>query len=126
MGPALACPMTEPIHVRMEQGRAGDMEANLARYDLVSIRLAVVCAETGSLSEAARLLHMSLSNASHRLSSLEEALGHALFTRRWRALVPTAAGLAVARGGRAILTQVDALRRELIAFEGEADGRPYR
>ena len=75
MGPALACPTTEPSHVRMEQGRAGDMGTNLARYDLVSIRLAVVCAETGSLSEAARLLHMSLSGASHRLSSLEEALG---------------------------------------------------
>lgn len=99
------------------------MEVNPARYDLVSIRLAVVCAETGSLSEAARLLHMSLSGASHRLSTLEEALGQALFTRRWRALVPTAAGMAVARRGRAILTEVDALRQELIASGGEADDR---
>lgn len=118
-----ACSTPEQVNVQMP-ARESSMGTNPARYDLVSIRLAVVCAETGSLSEAARLLHMSLSGASHRLSSLEEALGEALFRRKWRTLVPTAAGLAVAQRGRAILLQLDALRHELVAARRRAEAHP--
>lgn len=41
---------------------------NLAGIDLVSLRLVVLCAETQSLSAAARCLNMSVSCASHRLN----------------------------------------------------------
>ena len=37
---------------------------NLARFDLVSVRLAVACAQTGSLTTAARENHLALAAAS--------------------------------------------------------------
>lgn len=42
------------------------MSYNLARFDLVSIRLAVACAQTGSLTAAARDSHLALAAASRR------------------------------------------------------------
>ena len=51
---------------------------NLARFDLVSIRLAVSCAQTGSLTAAARSAHLALAAASRRIRELEEALGEPL------------------------------------------------
>ena len=62
----------------------------LARFDLVSLRLVVLCAELGSLSAAARCAHLSVSGASSRLSRLEQTFGTALF-RRARGLMPRTA-----------------------------------
>ena len=83
------------------QGRRGTV--NLARIDLASIRLVVLCAETGSLSAAARLAHLSVSGASHKLSFLEESLGAKLFERHRRGLRPTRGGQMVASNGRLML-----------------------
>lgn len=94
-------------------------EANLARFDLISIRLAVYCHETGSLSAAARRAHMSLSRASQRLSALEDAMGHRLFERHCHGLTPTAEGLTVARHGRALMQTVDRLSRDLARFAAD-------
>ena len=47
---------------------------NLQRLDFASIRLVVLCAESGSLSEAPRRCHLSLSGASHRLKAFEDAV----------------------------------------------------
>jgi len=83
------------------QGRRGIV--NLTRIDLASIRLVVLCAETGSLSAAARLAHISVSGASHKLSFLEESLGAKLFERHRRGLRPTRGGQMVASNGRLML-----------------------
>ena len=72
---------------------------NLARLDLVSIRLVVLCAELGSLSAAAKWAHCTLSAGSQRISALEEALGRRLFVRDHRGLRPTEAGQLVAQHG---------------------------
>eukprot|EP01034_Spumella_vulgaris_P005817 gene5817-7419_t len=45
---------------------------NLARFDLVTIRLAVSCAQTGSLTAAARGAHLALAAASRRIRELED------------------------------------------------------
>ena len=82
---------------------------NIARVDLVSLRLVLTCVETGTLSTAAAVLHLSVSGASHRLRSLEDALGVQLFLRQRRGLEPTPAGQLVAKKGQSIL----ALVREL-------------
>ncbi|MDB5932213.1 MAG: LysR family transcriptional regulator, partial [Polaromonas sp.] len=65
------------------------MSYNLARFDLVSIRLAVACAQTGSLTAAARGSHLALAAASRRIRELEDALGDTLFERHARGLLPT-------------------------------------
>ena len=86
---------------------------NLARFDFVSIRLAVTCAQTGSLTAAARDCNLVLPAASRRIRDLETALGEPLFDRHSRGLRPTAAGRAFMRRGLAILQEMDQLMGEL-------------
>ncbi len=86
---------------------------NLARFDFVSVRLAVVCARVGNLTEAARECHLVLPAASRRLRDLERALGEPLFERHPRGLKPTALGRAFTKRGMAILHELDNLRVEL-------------
>lgn len=86
---------------------------NLARFDLVSIRLAVACAQTGSLTAAARESHLALAAASRRIRELEDALGSALFERHAKGLSPTAAGRAFVKHGVALLQTMEQLGGEL-------------
>lgn len=86
---------------------------NLARFDLVSIRLAVACAQGGSLTAAARQMHLALAAASRRVRELEDAIGQPLFERHARGLTPTAAGRVVAKHGLALLQTMDQLGGEL-------------
>ncbi len=86
---------------------------NLARFDFVSVRLAVVCARVGNLTEAARECNLVLPAASRRLRDLERALGAQLFERHPRGLKPTALGRAFTKRGMAILHELDNLLVEL-------------
>jgi DNA-binding transcriptional LysR family regulator len=86
---------------------------NLARFDLVSIRLAVYCAQTGSLTAAARDSHLALAAASRRIRDLETALGEALFERHPRGLLPTAAGRVFVKHGLTLLQTMEQLGGEL-------------
>jgi DNA-binding transcriptional LysR family regulator len=86
---------------------------NLARFDLVSIRLAVACAQGGSLTAAAAEAHLALAAASRRLRELEAAVGEPLFERHARGLTPTAAGRVFARHGLALLQALEQLGSEL-------------
>ena len=89
------------------------MSYNLARFDLVSIRLAVACAQTGSLTAAARGSHLALGAASRRIRELEDALGDALFERHARGLLPTAAGRVLVKHGLGLLQIMEQLGAEL-------------
>lgn len=89
------------------------MQINLARFDLVSIRLAVACFQTGSLSAAARNAHLALAAASRRLRELELAVGDILFERHARGLIPTAAGRVFVKHGLTLLQTMDQLGTEL-------------
>jgi DNA-binding transcriptional LysR family regulator len=86
---------------------------NLARFDLVSIRLAVACAQSGSLTAAAREAHLALAAASRRLRELEGALGETLFERHARGVAPTAAGRVFVKHGLALLQTIEQLGGEL-------------
>ena len=86
---------------------------NLARFDLVSIRLAVACAQTGSLTAAARDSHLALAAASRRIKELESALGDALFERHARGLLPTSAGRVFVKHGLNLLQTMEQLGAEL-------------
>lgn len=89
------------------------MSYNLARFDLVSIRLAVACAQTGSLTAAARGSHLALAAASRRLRELEHALGDTLFERHPRGLSTTAAGRVFVKHGLTLLQSMERLGAEL-------------
>lgn len=86
---------------------------NLARFDFVSIRLAVLCAQTGSLTTAARECNLVLPAASRRLKELETATGCQLFVRHSRGLDITPAGRVFMRRGLALLQEMDGLVSEL-------------
>ena len=86
---------------------------NLARFDLVSIRLAVACFQTGSLSTAARASHLALAAASRRIKALENALGDVLFERHARGLLPTPAGRVFVKHGLTLLQTMEQLGCEL-------------
>lgn len=86
---------------------------NLARFDLVTIRLAVACAESGSLTAAARESHLALAAASRRIRELELTLGGALFERHARGLTPTAAGRVFVKHGLNLLQTVEHMGTEL-------------
>ena len=106
-------------HAQAAMGESGE-RMNLAGIDFVSLRLVVLCAEHGSLSIAARHAHMSLSCASHRLSTAEEVFGARLFDRDHRGLHLTHAGAAFLTHARAIL---DILRSGLHQLRSMAAGR---
>lgn len=86
---------------------------NLARFDLVSIRLAVACAQTGSLTAAAREAHLALAATSRRIRELENALGDTLFERHAKGLTPTAAGRVFVKHGLTLLQTMERLGGEL-------------
>ncbi|MFB0900326.1 MAG: LysR family transcriptional regulator, partial [Polaromonas sp.] len=86
---------------------------NLARFDMVSIQLAVACARTGSLTAAARDSHLALAAASRRIRDLEAALGGSLFERHARGLTATPAGKIFAKHGLVLLQQMGLLGAEL-------------
>jgi DNA-binding transcriptional LysR family regulator len=95
------------------------MDINLARFDLVSIRLAVLCAELGSLSAAAKEVHCSLSTGSYRLSTLEDTLGKPLFMRDRRGLQATAAGELFVRHAKAILRSIEDMNLQVAMIPTE-------
>lgn len=98
---------------------------NLQRLDLASIRLVVLCAECGSLSEAARRSHLSISGASHRLKAFEDALGFEVFLRHRRGLRLTDRGAHAVYCSTQLLSWVYNLRTGL-ACDVAAASRPAR
>ena len=93
--------------------RPGGSPYNLARFDLVSIRLVADCVQHGSLSAAARESHLALAAASRRIKDLETAVGEPLFERHGRGVLPTAAGRVFARHAMALLQQIEQMGAEL-------------
>lgn len=89
------------------------MSFNISRFDLVSMQLVVLCAEAGSLSGACRRAHCSVSAGSQRLSAIEAAVGHKLFTRDHRGLHLTEQGAVFVRHAREILAHFEELRTKL-------------
>lgn len=86
---------------------------NLARFDFVSVRLAVLCAQTGSLTAAARDCNLVLPAASRRIRDLEASIGEPLFERHSRGLHPTPAGRAFLKHGLVLLQEMDLLMEDL-------------
>jgi DNA-binding transcriptional LysR family regulator len=84
---------------------------NLARFDLISLRLVVTCIATGSLNAAARTMQLAPAAASRRLTDLEQSIGQQLFERQARGLRATVYGQLVARHAQQMLQQLDLLQQ---------------
>jgi DNA-binding transcriptional LysR family regulator len=98
---------------------------NLQRLDLATVQLVVLCAELGSLSEAAKRCHLSVSGASHRLKAFEDALGFEVFVRHRRGLRLTARGARTVHCGAQLLSWAQQMHADVpsgtATRPGEAD-----
>lgn len=97
------------------------MDFNIARFDLVTMRLAVLCAESGSLSAASKRAHCSISAGSQRLSALEATLGKPLFVRDYRGLHLTDVGKLFVGHAKVILNQLEVLKAQVAAVTYQPD-----
>jgi DNA-binding transcriptional LysR family regulator len=98
------------------------MDFNIARFDLVTMKLAVLCAESGSLSAASKRAHCSISAGSQRLSALESTLGRPLFIlfiRDHRGLHLTDVGDLFVAHAKLILNQLEVFKAQLSAVVRE-------
>jgi DNA-binding transcriptional LysR family regulator len=80
---------------------------------------------TGSVSAAARLLHVTQPAVTQTLQSAESQLGYALFTRQRNRLVPTREAQALYPEVQRLMSQLESVRR-LAAALGSGEGSPLR
>src|SRR5262245_25551869 len=81
--------------------------------NLDRLRVFLQIVDSGSMSAAARAVHLTQPALSRTLKLLEEEVGVPLFDRRGRALVLTAGGRALVPRGRALITESDRVAREV-------------
>jgi len=99
---------------------------NLNKLDLNLFLVFESIFQTGSLTTAARELHLSQPAVSHALGRLREALDDPLFVRQGRRMLPTAYARALAPSVRQALgTLQQALRAPGASFTPEASDRVF-
>ncbi len=90
--------------------------------DWSALRDFLAVAETGSLSRAAKKLHLSQPTLSRRIAGLESQLKAQLFQRTPRGLMLTEAGDAVLAGARRVEQEALAIERQAEAAQAELTG----
>ncbi|MDB5803345.1 MAG: transcriptional regulator LysR family [Betaproteobacteria bacterium] len=95
---------------------------NLSRIDLISLRLFVAVASTGSISKGAARSHLALAAASKRVGELEDAAQARLFYRHPKGVELTPAGHAMLHHAQALLVGLERMAGELADFAGGVRG----
>jgi DNA-binding transcriptional LysR family regulator len=83
------------------------------RLDLLTLRVVIAVAESGSISAGSDRLQLAVAAASARISSLEGALGIRIFERSPRGVELTSAGHLLVQRGRELLVDADQLVNDL-------------
>ncbi|QJW83361.1 LysR family transcriptional regulator [Ramlibacter terrae] len=83
------------------------------RLDLVTLRVVVAVAESGSISAGSERLQLAVAAASARISALETALGVRIFERSPRGVELTPAGRMLVQRGGELLGGADQLAADL-------------
>lgn len=86
------------------------------RVDPFDLRLFSTVVELGSITAAAKAVHLSAAAASERLRALEHALGVSLLVRSKRGAQATDAGRALLRYAGRVLRELDSLYSEMAPF----------
>jgi len=91
--------------------------------DLNKLMTALVIAEAGGVTPAARRLGLTRSAISHSLAGLEESLGVSLFHRIGKRLIPTRDGAVLLRRLKGIRVRLDAALGEVVGGDDEVRGQ---
>ncbi len=91
--------------------------------DIAALRALLTVAETGSVTQAARLLNLTQSAVSMQIRRLEEALDKVLFDRANRKMALTRAGRSLLDHARRICAENDAALARLRAADAEVTVR---
>lgn len=83
------------------------------RLDLVTLRVVIAVAESGSISAGSERLQLAVAAASARISALEATLGLRIFERSPRGVELTPAGRMLVQRGSELLGQADQLLWDL-------------
>jgi len=97
------------------------MDARRLTFRLLQVYLEVV--RTGSVSAAARALHLTQPTVSLQLKKLAEEVGDALLESKGGRLVPTFAGQALAQAAKDVFSRFDDFSDELALVKGGRAGR---
>lgn len=87
------------------------------------LRLVLALAETGSVSGAARTLHVTQPTASTQLREIAAVIGTPLHQLQGRRVQLTEAGVALARTARAMVAEWEGFEQQLAAWHGLTRGR---
>src|SRR5690625_3449004 len=93
---------------------------NIANLRMRQFELLSTLAETGNMRRTAERLHISTAAVSKSLADIENNLGHLLFLREPKGLVPTNTGNLLVRRARLLLNEVSLLANDLLD-EQQAD-----
>lgn len=83
------------------------------RLDLLTLRVVIAVAESGSISAGSDRLHLAVAAASARISALEQALGVRIFERSPRGVALTPAGRMLVQRGRELVDGAEQLATDL-------------
>ena len=92
-------------------------------FDLTDLRLYLHILDSGNITAGAARSHLSLAAASARIRALEEHAGLPLLFREARGVRLTPAGQSFLHHARAVLLQIEQLRRDLSEFQAGLRGQ---
>ena len=90
--------------------------------DIAALQAFLAVAETGSFSRAAERIFLTQPAISKRIAALETSLGTRLFDRIGRTIQITPAGQALLARSRAILRELDDVKRSITNLAGAITG----
>jgi LysR family transcriptional regulator for metE and metH len=92
------------------------------KLEVRHLKLLAAIADTGSVTEAGKQLHLTQSALSHQLRDAEEMLGTALFLRLGKKMVLTAAGEALLATARHVLDELRCAETRIQGLNGGTRG----
>jgi len=92
------------------------------KLEIRHLRLLAAVAETGSVTEAGKRLHLTQSALSHQLRDAEERLGAALFLRLGKRMVLTPAGEKLLCSARKVIDELHAAESQIEGLNGGTRG----
>jgi LysR family transcriptional regulator, regulator for metE and metH len=92
------------------------------KLEVRHLKLLAAVAETGSVTEAGKRLHLTQSALSHQLRDAEEKLGTALFLRLGKKMVLTPAGEKLLSSARRVLEELACVESQIDGLNGATRG----